>query len=153
MMRTVPQERVARGVYVQALRDHWRVRVRHERFDEGRERYPFKSRDHGEALEFARRLAEKLEAAHGERTVGDVLAVFERRYLPTVRRTTEELWRNVIAKHLRPLIGDTPLGHLSRPRAPLVLAGARARDAQPGRLRDAGLGGAPRSRARPIPAP
>ena len=51
-----------------------------------------------------------------ERTALDVLAVFERRYLPTVRRTTEELWRTVIARHLVPLIGAVPLSALSRER-------------------------------------
>lgn len=115
-MRPMPQERIGRGVYVEQLRDHWRVRVRHERYDDGRQRYPFKTQDHEEAREFARRLAEKLEADPSERTVGDVLAAFERRYLPTVRKTTEELWRNVIDRHLRPLIGEVPLSGLSRER-------------------------------------
>lgn len=115
-MRPMPQERIARGVYVEQLNSHWRVRVRHERYDGGRQRYPFKTASHAEALEFARRLAEKLEAAPGERTVGDVLAAFERRYLPTVRRTTEDLWRLVIGKHLTPLVGEVPLRALSRER-------------------------------------
>ena len=107
-------ERIAQGVWVESHphKKHgtlYRVRVRHPRYRDGRNSYPYKNPDRGLARLWAAEIAGKLTAGAEERTVGDVLREFERVYLPTVKVRTQETWSADIRNHLIRFFGSTPV--------------------------------------------
>ena len=105
-------DKIAPGIWTGQPRlrsgcEDWYIIVKRADYSDGRQRYRRVGPDRELAVRLATDLAVQLLAAGSDTlSLTDVLSVFDRNHVPTLRRRTRRLYTGLIFNHIIPLIGS-----------------------------------------------